>query len=280
MRISKIFNNNCVSTVQEDKELILTGSGIGFQKKINDEIDQSKIEKKFLVVDEHRVEFEQLINRLPIDYFETSRTIIEYAEEKLNEKLNDSINVPLTDHIANAVFRYKEGLHLPNLFLNDFKTFYPSEYEVSEWALNYINERLDVVLPEDELAYLTMHLVNAGSGKGVTHAQNTVYLVNEVTRIISEDLKLDLDKDSLSYQRLITHLKYLSQRVLGDSEDNNMMTEDMEDDFSLLVIMKLKKFQPTITNIAAFILKKFKYQLSADERMYIGIHLHQLIDKK
>lgn len=280
MLISKIFNNNCVATVQDDKELILTGSGIGFQKKINDEIEQEKIEKTFLVVDEHRAEFEQLINRLPIDYFETSRTIVEYAEKQLDEKLNDFINVPLTDHIANAVYRYKEGLHLPNLFLNDFKTFYPKEYEVSEWALSYINDRFEVELPEDELAYLTMHLVNAGSGKGVTHAQNTVYLVNEVTRIISEELNLDLDKDSLSYQRLITHLKYLSQRVLGDSKDENMMSNDMEDDFSLLVIMKLKRFQPTITQIAAFIIKKFNYQLSVDERMYIGIHLYQLIDKK
>lgn len=278
MLISKVFNNNCVATVQDDKELILTGSGIGFQKKVNDKIDPEKIEKKFLVVDEHRKDFEQLINSIPIDYFETTRTIIEYAEEKLGGNLSDSINVPLTDHIANAIYRFNEGLHLPNLFLNDFKTFYPNEYEVAEWALEYINKRYDIKLPEDELAYLTMHLVNGGSGKGITHAQNTVYLVNEVTRIISEELDLDLDKDSLPYQRLITHLKYLSHRVLGN--DDALVTEDMEDDFSLLLVMKLKKYEPAINKISMFVEKRFNYKLSMDERMYIGIHLYQLIHKK
>lgn len=35
MKIVKIFNNNAVATISKDKEdLILTGSGIGFQKKL------------------------------------------------------------------------------------------------------------------------------------------------------------------------------------------------------------------------------------------------------
>ena len=280
MRISKIYNNNCVATVKDDKEIILTGSGIGFQKKKDDLIDSEKIEKRFLVVDEHRKDFEDLINRIPTDYFETTRTIIEYAEDTLGSKLNDSINVPMTDHIANAIYRFHEGLHLPNLFLNDFKTFYPNEYGVAEWALSYINKKYNVNLPEDELAYLTMHLVNGGSGKGITHAQNTVYFVNEVTRIISEELELDMDKDSLSYQRLITHLKYLSHRILGNEVDDSIMNDDINDDFSLLIVMKLKKFDSCVNKIASFVEKKFKYNLSMDERMYISIHLYQLIHKK
>ena len=280
VRVSKIFNNNCVAAVQDDKELILTGSGIGFQKKVNDEIDIEKIEKTFLVVDEHRKKFEELINRIPIDYFETTRTIIEYAEGELTSELNDLINVPMTDHIANAIYRYHEGLHLPNIFLNDFKTFYPNEFKVAEWALEYINEKYKVDLAEDELAYLTMHLVNGGSGKGITHAQNTVYFVNEVTKIIGDTLNIEFDKNSLNYQRLITHLKYLSHRVLGSDDSADLMDTDITDDFSLLVVMKLKKFDSTINVIASFVAQKFNYNLSMDERMYIGIHLYQLIHKK
>lgn len=48
MKIVKIFNNNAVATISKNKEdLILTGSGIGFQKKIGDEVDPGKIEKKY-----------------------------------------------------------------------------------------------------------------------------------------------------------------------------------------------------------------------------------------
>lgn len=280
VRVSKIFNNNCVATVQDGKELILTGSGIGFQKKINDKIEIEKIEKTFLVVDEQRKEFEELINQIPIDYFETTRTIIEYAEVELNSELSDFINVPMTDHIANAIYRYHEGLHLPNIFLNDFKTFYPNEFKVAQWAVELINEKYEVDLAEDELAYLTMHLVNGGSGKGITHAQNTVYFVNEVSKIIEETLKIELDKNSLNYQRLVTHLKYLSHRVLGNNDNDELMEADITDDFSFMVVMKLKKFDPTINLIASFVSQKFNYNLSMDERMYIGIHLYQLIHKK
>ena len=48
MKILKIFNNNAVATVSSNGEdLILTGSGIGFKKKVGDEVDPSKIEKRY-----------------------------------------------------------------------------------------------------------------------------------------------------------------------------------------------------------------------------------------
>ena len=49
MKIIKIFNNNAVATISDNKnDLILTGSGIGFQKKIGDEVDERRIEKRYV----------------------------------------------------------------------------------------------------------------------------------------------------------------------------------------------------------------------------------------
>lgn len=35
---------------------------------------------------------------------------------------------------------------------------YPEEYKVAKKAVEFLNEHLDVKLPDDETGYLTMHL--------------------------------------------------------------------------------------------------------------------------
>ncbi len=48
MKINKIINNNAVVVKDRNEEKIVLGEGIGFQKKKNDPVDQSKIEKVFV----------------------------------------------------------------------------------------------------------------------------------------------------------------------------------------------------------------------------------------
>ena len=50
MIIKKIFNNNAaLATDTQGNEVIYTGCGICFQKKCGDELDESKIEKTFVI---------------------------------------------------------------------------------------------------------------------------------------------------------------------------------------------------------------------------------------
>ena len=44
LKILKVFNNNSVAAISDDLgDIILTGSGIGFQKKAGDLVDETKI---------------------------------------------------------------------------------------------------------------------------------------------------------------------------------------------------------------------------------------------
>ncbi len=46
LKIIKIFNNNSIAALSDELgDIILTGSGIGFQKKIGDLVDESRIQK-------------------------------------------------------------------------------------------------------------------------------------------------------------------------------------------------------------------------------------------
>lgn len=56
MIINKVINNNVLSTHDENnREIVLMGKGIGFQKKVGDEVAEDKIEKKFVLDSEDEV---------------------------------------------------------------------------------------------------------------------------------------------------------------------------------------------------------------------------------
>ena len=48
VRIHKLLNNNAVIILDENnREVILTGRGIAYQKKVGDTVDEQKIEKRY-----------------------------------------------------------------------------------------------------------------------------------------------------------------------------------------------------------------------------------------
>ena len=118
--IKKVYNNNVILAFENSskKEVILTGCGIGFGQKPNDTVDDSKIEKKFVIQDNN---FESKVNKLaseiPEEVFAVSSAIIEYAEKNLNTTLDEYIYISLTDHIYFALKRYKENLPIKNELL-------------------------------------------------------------------------------------------------------------------------------------------------------------------
>ena len=80
--IDKIINNNLIRTFDNNgKEILLMGCGLGFQKKIGDTIDRSKIEKIYAI--ENKNDSNKLMNLLseiPLEYIQVSNEIISYAK--------------------------------------------------------------------------------------------------------------------------------------------------------------------------------------------------------
>src|SRR5699024_12437102 len=101
MKATKILNNNAVIIEDNGQEKIAIGSGVGFNKTKNDSINPSKIEKKFVL--EENEKLEQLLLRIPEEHFILSEEIIAYAEEKLGVKMNIHILFALSDHLSFAI---------------------------------------------------------------------------------------------------------------------------------------------------------------------------------
>ncbi len=117
MKVLKVINNNVISSMDEsNKEVVVMGKGIGFQKKTGDQIEQEKIEKIFHLSAENRTQFEMLVADMPYDHMYLAKEIIQYASQSLKTKLNKNIYITLTDHLNFAIERKKQG-SVMDLFL-------------------------------------------------------------------------------------------------------------------------------------------------------------------
>ena len=215
MTVEKVINNNIVSSYDETgREVVVMGRGIGFGVRAGAVINKSKIEKVFRIKSQSVAEqFKELLANMPLEHAQISNDIISYAKSTLKLKLNQSIYVTLTDHINFAIERYQKGINLENALLWEIKRFYTQEYELGKYAVDLLRERLHVSLPEDEAGFIALHFVNAEYGTDIRDALHFPNQMKDILDIVTRELGIRLDEGSLHYERFITHVKFLLQRV-------------------------------------------------------------------
>lgn len=270
LKILKVFNNNSVAAISDDLgDIILTGSGIGFQKKAGDLVDQTKIEKTYLFKDDQKKRFEQSIAEVPAVYYEIAHKIVSKAVKDLKVDFSGEIFIAISDHLSFAVKRKKENIYLPNIILNETKIIYKEEYKVGLWALNYIENKIGIRLDEDEAGYLALHLVNFSLSNNANNAMKIVTLTKEVLNLIKKTMKVELEEDSIGYTRISTHLKFLAERIFRDDASSVVdTTSDIRE-----ILKEDARLALCINRIVKLIKERYNYDLSPDEQTYLCIHI-------
>ena len=266
MKIAKILNNNVV-VVQDERgcEQVVMGRGLGFQKRVGDELDTALIEKVFaLQSDELMRRLGELLSQIPLEVMTTCDCIIGQAAQRLG-KLQDSLYITLTDHCYFAIERQKKGLAIKNVLLWDIKRLYPKEFELGQEARAIIAKRLNVELEEDEAGFIALHLVTAQLNSEMPEVMHVTRVMQEILQLVKYQLQLEYDEESLSYQRFVTHLKFFAQRML-----TRTVVED--DDVSLHTAVKdnYAKAWKCAEKIAQHLNKSYQRELTTEEIMFLG----------
>lgn len=273
MTVEKVINNNIVSAYDETgREVVVMGRGIGFGVRAGAVIDNSKIEKVFRIESQGVAEqFKELLANMPLEHAQISNDIISYAKSTLKLKLNQSIYVTLTDHINFAIERYQKGINLENALLWEIKRFYPQEYGLGRYAIDLIRERLHVSLPEDEAGFIALHFVNAEYETDIRDALHFPNQMKDILDIVTRELGIRLDEGSLHYERFITHVKFLLQRVYRKE-----LLPDEESELAEMMKKKYPKEYACSEKIADYIEEAAGCRLSAEEIMYLSIHIRRI----
>lgn len=271
--IEKVINNNIISAYEKSgAEVIVMGRGISFKKKQGEVVPADQISKIFRIKSRTLTEqFKELLANMPLERVRISDEIISHAKDHLKLKLNQSIYVTLTDHINFAIERVSQGIEPQNALLWEIKRFYPQEFQLGIYALELIHDRLGILLPEDEAGFIALHFVNAEYGTDIRDAVKFPDQMQAIVDIVERDLGILLDESSLHYERFMTHIKFLIQRIY---RKELLSSEDRE--LSLLMQRKYPREYQCSVKVAEYIMQATGSRLSEEEIMYLSVHIRRV----
>lgn len=278
MKIFKILNNNVAVVLDEQgEEKIVMGRGICFKKKAGEMIAEEMVDKMFsLSAKDVSNKFQVLIQDIPMEHIALGEEIIAEARKQLGKKLNEMVYISLIDHVHTSIVRFLDGVTVKNVLLWDIRRFYKEEYQIGLWALQLILKRCKVELPEDEAGFIALHLANAQMDQEVMHNMYEITrIMQEIVNIVRYYFKITFNEDDVYYYRFITHLKFFSKRLV----EKNIYTEDDNDDLWAVIKEKYKKAYGCVEKITQFIEKKYGYELSKEEQLYLTIHIERVVNK-
>lgn len=277
MRVIKVLNNSLVLALDNaGQESILMGKGIGFHKSIGYEFQESEIEKVFVLKDK---EVSRNIIRLAAEtdsvFFELAKAVIDYAIEQFDMKLMDHIYLSLTDHLSFAARRVREGIVLQNFYTLEMKKFNPKEFQVGEYAVNLMRERLDLEIPADEAGNIAFHFINAQ----FNHPYNSQNLLisrtlDAVLDIVKYTFGITYNEDSTSYSRYVTHVRLFAQRLVS----RNQLPDEKNDILYEQIHSICQKEFECVEKIQIYVYEQFRQKLSSQEKMYLALHIHRILE--
>lgn len=277
MQIKKVLNNNVVVVETADqKEMIVMGRGIAFQKKAKDFVNEEQIEKTFILETRALTEkMKELLMDIELTHLRVADDIIQFAQEKLQTDLKENIFLTLTDHINFAIARYKKGIHLQNALLWEIKRFYREEFQVGLQALVFIKKETGIQLDENEAGFIALHLVNSRVDKQqIDQTSIMTKIVQDILEIVKYHYGVVLNESSLNYTRFVTHLQYVAQRII----DNELVVS--QDDF---LYEQVKQKYPNaflcMEKINRYLKAQHHVTLSKDECVYLTIHIFRVMER-
>ena len=269
MKIIKIVNNNIVTSLDEqNREIIVMGRGLGFGRKPGMTIEDEKVEKVFRLNSAgENQKLVDIIQDIPLEHIKAADQIIEYAKSMLGERLKETIYLSLIDHIDGAIDRYENQIQFTNPLLWEIKQYYPSEFKVGVQSLNILKKMLGIELPVDEAAFIALHFITAEYDTKMDVTFDIPRLIDDIIAIVESEFSIKIDKESIHYERFITHLKFFAARVLQAKQ----MPDDEDFLFRNMIRDQYKKSYACAQKIRQHLSECYGVEISEEEVVYLTV---------
>lgn len=275
MRIKKVINNNILCVVDDKgSEMIVTGKGLGFQRKIGERADPSLFEKTYHMEGKsEQRKLRELCEQIPIEHLKLTQDLIEYIKSQISAPLNESLLITLADHISFAIKRKENGIEFTNPLEGAIMSYYPTEYHLGRHCLQVIREETQVNLNPSEAAFITMHIVNAELNTSMSVMYDITKLIEGALDVVEYYYQKKFDRESLDFSRFIVHLRYFAQRLFQAAPSQ---TEEYDADFQDMIIRSCQRHYKCAQHIAEYIRNAYQKDVSSEELIYLTIHLKRI----
>ncbi|MDO7803892.1 PRD domain-containing protein [Lactiplantibacillus pentosus] len=279
MKFLKNFNNNAALVVDDqDVEWIVVGNGVGFGKHKGDQIDEQKIQRRFVATLKQNVDIDSFQDLKPQSFAITTQ-VVHLVEPLLKVSFSDYQYFVLADHIDFALKRANDGIDVDNGTVRwEVKKLFPKEFQAATKAVELINSTADVTLPKSEVVFMTYHFINAGSdGSKLQETIKITKLISGIIDIVQYQFQMRLDPESFNYNRFVAHLRALMvQRVSRTSSTGS----ELDQSLLQLMIAKYPQAYATVERIDTFLQSKAGWRLEPDDKVYLTLHIWRVTHRQ
>lgn len=270
-RISKVLNHNTIIGIHTDnnQEYLIMGKGIGFGRKIAERIETGPFDKIYSLQEStERGSARQLVVSIQPIYLEIADEILTNAEQTFNT-LDRNVLFPMADHLKFAVKRIQNHEQISNPLTDDIRVLFHMEFKAAECVRPILKERLGVAITDDEIGYIALHIHSAIQDENISQAMQMAQAVRECISLIEEMTGCTIDIQSLSYNRLMNHIRYMVARTLSGEHLKISMNDYMS--------IKFPRSYETANRICNKIAKNLKRSVDELEIGYLAIHIERVL---
>lgn len=270
-RVKKVLNHNALIAIsaEEKKEYLLMGKGIGFGKKVTERIEAGPDVRIYSLMElTERGDARELIKNIAPECLELANDVLTCAEKEFG-KIDHSILFPMADHIEFALKRIRSNEQISNPLTEDIRILFHKEFKVAECIKPLLKERFDITIDDHEVGYIALHIHSAIEDEKVSQAMQTAKAVRDCISLVEEQTGRKIDVLSLSYNRLMNHVRFMVARALSGEKLKVSMNDYVEIKF------------PESFNLAKVICseieKSMKIELDEVEIGYLAIHIERVV---
>jgi len=214
-KIKKVLNHNSVITVETDelKEYLIMGKGVGFGMKPTQAISiQSNYRLFSLSESSDRGTVKEIVKHVDPFFLEIAEEVLDNAEKNF-PSVDHNIVFPMADHLEYATKRIRNHEEISNPLLNDIKILFYAEYKSAEIVRDLLQEKLSLDISDDEIGYIALHIHSSTSNDKISQSIETAQAVRNCISKIEETTGHKISIESLSYNRMMNHIRYMVARI-------------------------------------------------------------------
>ncbi len=269
-RVKKALNHNTVIAIglEDNQEYLLLGKGVGFGKKVSERIKpQEDCTVYSLREQTDRGTAMEIVKEIDPVYLEIAQQVLKEAE-RIFGKIDWSILFPMADHIAFAVKRIQNNEQISNPLTSDIQALFHMEYKTAECLRPILRERLLAEIDEHEIGYVALHIHSAIVDENVALSMQIAGTVRECIELVEQETKTTIDVMSLSYNRLMNHVRYMVARALKGEK----LKLDMNDYMSVKFPDEFRMAATVCGHLGAYL----KKTLDDVEIGYLAMHIRRV----
>lgn len=276
MQIIKNINNNVVICRDDHgRELVAFGKGLGFQAAPSQITDLSKVQQTFYNINP---QYLAMLDSLPYDILELTASIVDMARGELSYAMSPNLILTLSDHINFALERKRKGIYIKMPLVCDVEHNYPKEMALAQKALRIIWSRLKLRLADDEASGIALAFVNARLyEKDEPENQSWMLdqqILNAITRIIEDEMHIQIDVTSFNYLRYSTHVQYLLERI-----HSGKCIDSINQDLYRNIRTEYTDTALCVDKIAQYLQCQQGFDITEEEQLYLILHVNRICTK-